>query len=269
MIQLDHMEIEEKVKNLLELTLNDPNNKKEVDFLINEFKTTKEQLFASWLQWDTSIRKYSNEVYSSEALRLVMHLHNYLKGSWHEKRQECVLVYLQQVSPKSICEIGFGTPQRYVKEYLEKDVKITLGDYEETSLKFAEKLLHHWSPNWKQKIDLIIFDLNKDILPKGHNVYIFQDSIEHADNPTKTLQKYVEEVPSGTHFIFSLPIEIEDPIPEHHILWKNKDEAVDWLTKNGLEIIDSASIQMNKEVDLYSLSLHPDFSEIVVLARKR
>lgn len=269
MILLNHMEIEVKIKNLLEQTLNNPSNKKEVDFLMDEFKITKEQLFLSWLHWDTSIRNYSNDVYSSEALRLVMHLHNYLKDSWHEKRQEYVLGYLGQINPKSICEIGFGTPQKYVKEYLEKDVKITLGDYEGSSLKFAEKLLQQWSSSWEQKINLIIFDLNKDKLPEGLDVCIFQDSIEHADNPTETLQKYVNEVPSGTHFIFSLPIEIEDPIPEHHIFWKNKDDVLAWLTQNDLEVVNDTSIKMNKEVDLYSLSMHPNFSELVVLARKR
>ena len=262
------METETRIKNLLGLTLNDPNHKDEINFLMGEFKITKEQLLASWLYWDTSIRKYSNEVYSSKALRLVMHLHNYLKDSWHEKRQECVLGYLNKIMPKSICEIGFGTPQKYVKKYLEKDVKIILGDYEQSSLQFAEKLISRWSSYWKQKVDLTIFDLNKDNLPTDYTVYIFQDSIEHADNPSKALKKYVEGVLSGTHFIFSLPIEVGNPIPEHHIFWKDKDEVLSWLAECGLEVIDNTVIKMNKEVDLYSLSLHPDFSELVVLARK-
>jgi hypothetical protein len=60
----------------------------------------------------------------------------------------------------------------------------------------------------------------------------------------------------------------QNPIPEHHIFWKNKDEVLGWLAECGLEVIDSTAIKMNKEVDFYSLSLHPDFSELVVLARK-
>ncbi len=261
------MKKEIRIKNLLELVLSNPIHKSEIEFLMSEFKITKEQLFTSWLYWDTSIRKYSNEVYSSDALRLVMHLHNYLKDSWHEKRQVYVLHYLNEIVPKSICEIGFGTPQRYVKEYLEKDVKIMLSDYEQSSLQFAEKLLSRWNPNWRQKVYLTIFDLNKDILPADYSVYIFQDSIEHANNPSETLKKYVNKVSVGTHFIFSLPIEIENPIPEHHIFWKDKNEVLGWLADCGLEIIDSASIEMNRDVDIYSLSLHPNFSELVVLTR--
>lgn len=262
------MEIESKISKLLDLTINDPIHKDEVDFLMKEFGITKDQLFASWIYWDTSIKEYSNEVYSLESMRLVMHLHNYLKESWHEKRQEFVLKSLNIIDPKSICEIGFGTPQKYVKKYLKSDVKIMLGDFDDSSIRFAEKVISYWEPDWKQKVSLNRFDLNKDRIPPDYDVYMFQDSVEHADSPSDVLKKYVSDATTKAYFIFSLPIEIENPIPEHHIFWKDRNEILNWLEKCGLEIVNDELIKMNKEVDIYSLCLHPDFSELVVLARK-
>jgi hypothetical protein len=240
----------------------------EVAHLQQTLQITNEQVAASWLLWDTAIRSYSNDVYSSEALRLVMHLHNYLKGSWHVKRQEVVLRYLQQIKTDSICEIGFGTPQKYVRELLKLPaIRILLGDFEQSSIEFAANVLGHWDVNWKDKVSLTLFDLNKNDLPGGYQTYIFQDSSEHANNPTGVLQKYVSSVPAMTYFIFSLPIEIENPIPEHHICWENEDQVLQWLENAGLEILQSETIHMNKEVDIFSLSLHPEFREIVILAR--
>ena len=161
-----------------------------------------------------------------------------------------------------------GKEGKVVKEYLKKDVKIMLGDFDQTSIGFAEKVISHWEPDWKQKVSLSKFDLNKDRLPPDHDVYIFQDSIEHADNPSLVLKNFVSDATIKANFIFSLPIEIENPIPEHHIFWKNTNEAMNWLEKCGLEIISNESVKMNKEVDIYSTFLHPDFSELIVLARK-
>mgnify|MGYP001608754807 CR=1 FL=1 len=266
---MNNKDIEEKVEKLFNTVLSDKKHLDEIEYLQRELNVTKDQIIASWLYWDTAIRKYSNEVYSSEALRLVMHLHNYLVGSWHEKRQEIVLKYLKQINSKSMCEIGFGVPQKYVKEFLNTDiVKIFLGDYEKTSLNFAEQLLAFWDKGRQRKINLAIFDMNTDSLPTGYDSYIFQDSIEHAINPFETLNKFVDSTSKNTHFIFSLPIEIKNPIPEHNICWKDEQEIFDWLKKLGLEIVASDSIKMNKQVDIFSLSLHPDFREVVVLARK-
>lgn len=265
---MNEKELEIKVEELSHSIFSDKTFSEEINFLQKELGVTKKQVIAAWLFWDTAIRKYSNEVYSSKALRFVMHLHNYLPDSWHYKRQEIVLKYLQRIGPKTICEIGFGVPQKYVRHFLPKDIKIFLGDYEQSSLTFARKLLGYWNKDWQEKVDLEIFDLNKDSLPKGYEIYIFQDSIEHANNPTKTLQKYVSSVPKEAIFIFSLPIEIENPIPEHHILWKNEADILDWLKKCDLDVTEHETITMNQDVDIFSLSLHPEFREVVILARK-
>jgi hypothetical protein len=117
-------------------------------------------------------------------------------------------------------------------------------------------------------VTLAFFDLNTDKLPPGYSVVIFQDSIEHASTPTAILEKFVASSASNTYFIFTLPIEVEKPIPEHNIVWKDEEEVLDWLKDAGLDILDKSTITMNPAVDLFSRSLHPDFREIAVLARK-
>lgn len=262
-------EAKQKVEVLLETVLSNPKYAEEIAYLQRELDVTKEHIIASWIYWDFAIQTYSNEVYSSEALRLVMHLHNCLKGSWHEKRQEIISVYLRKVAPQSICEIGFGVPQKYVKEFLAtENVRMCLGDYEQSSLTFAKKLLTYWNTNWEQKIKLMIFDLNIDTLPKNYDVFVFQDSIEHADNPSEILQKYTDSAHTGTYFIFSLPIEVKNSIPEHNICWQNEQEALAWVKNAGLNILAHSPIQMDKDIDLFAGSLHIDFREVAILARK-
>ena len=261
--------IEIKINKLCNKVLLNKKYCEEVSYLKNQLNIDRDQIIASWLYWDTAIKKYSNEVYSSAALRMVMHLHNYLSGSWHVKRQKAVLDYLKIIKTKKICEIGFGVPQQYVREFLKlKNTEIFLGDYENSSFIFAKKVLAYWHKNWKQKINLSIFNMNTDLLPTGYGAYIFQDSIEHAERPFETLVKFVNSVPQNTYFIFSLPIEIKDPIPEHHICWKNEKEVLKWIQKVGLKTIKNKTIKMNREVDIFSLSLHKNFREIVLLAKK-
>ncbi len=262
-------ELIRKIDTLFESLLLSEKHRGEIEYLKKVLSISRSQIYATWLLWDAKKRTYSNEVYSSDALRLVMHLHNYLEGSWHKKRQTIVLDYLQRVKAKKICDIGFGTPQKYVQRFLEsQETEIFLMDFEESSLSFAEKVLDYWSQNWRKNVTLGLFDMNTDELPKGFDSYLFQDSIEHADDPSEALHRFVEQMPKGTNVIFSLPIEIENPVPEHHIYWKNEEEIVAWLERAGLSAISHETILMDKNVDLFCLSLHPDFREVVLEARK-
>jgi 2-polyprenyl-3-methyl-5-hydroxy-6-metoxy-1,4-benzoquinol methylase len=265
---MNEQEILQKVNSLLNSVHSVPELALEIEYLKVRLSISDEQVRGSWIFWDTKKREYSNEVYSSQALRLVMHLHNYLQGSWHEKRQKVVLEYLQSLSAKRICDIGFGTPQRYVHQFLSReDAQIMLADFEDSSLSFASAVLDYWNKHWQHKINLQLFDLNRDDLPEGFDTYLFQDSIEHADDPSKTLRRYVEILPKGTRLIFSLPIEIENPVPEHHIYWNSESGIVRWLKCAGLSVERYQVIEMNPDIDLFSLFLHPEFREIVVLAR--
>ncbi len=262
-------ELAKRVEKLSQGLILDTRYKGEIEFLMRTFSLTVQQIYAAWLLWDTKKSTYSNEVYSSEALRLVMHLHNYLAESWHEKRQMLVSNHLQAINAQRICDVGFGVPQSYVRSFLSRPgVSILLADFEASSLSFAEQLLTYWDSDWKRCVDLLVFDMNHDNLPSGFETYLFQDSIEHADDPSGTLQRFVASVPTGTSMLFSLPIEIEKPVPEHHIYWHDEQEVLTWLRQAGLKILSSQTISMDKTVDLFSLFLHPDFREVVVLTQK-
>lgn len=259
----------ERIDKLFRSILLSEKHKGEIEYLEQALHLSQEQIYAAWLLWDAKKRIYSNEVYSSDALRLVMHLHNYLEGSWHEKRQTIVLSYLEHVNAKRICDIGFGTPQKYVRHFLkDNETRILLADFEESSLSFAGKLLDYWDRNWKKHVTLGLFDMNKDELPNGYDSYLFQDSIEHAADPSAVLRRFTEQIPKGASVIFSLPVEIDNPVPEHHICWKGEEEIIDWLKQAGLTTLSYEAIPMNKEIDLFSLFLHPDFREVILLTRK-
>ncbi len=242
----------------------------DIERLKDVLSLTDENILASWLLWDADIREYGNDVYTSTALRMVMHLHNLLPGSWHEKRQETVAAYVERASPSSVCEIGFGTPQRYVRESLARDgvTDILLTDFDESSMEFARALLSTWNDGWQDRVRLETFDMNRDAPPPGFGAYVFQDSLEHADDPTGTLRSFVASAKPSAAFIFSLPVEVEGLLPEHRISWANDGDVLAWLGDGGLEIVDHQPIAMNRNIDLFARSLHPDFHELVILARK-
>lgn len=260
----------EIVKKLALSVLNNPTYTSEISYLMKYFDISLDEIIKTWVYWDTGINEYTNEVYKSHALRLVMHLHNYLPNSWHEKRQRIVLEYLSKIHPSKICDIGFGTPQLYVKNFLNsEDVSILLTDFDRSSIDFAKKVISYWDK--KENINNVqyqIFDINNDQLPSDCDTYIFQDSIEHALEPSLKLSEFVNIMPKNSHQIFSLPIEISNPIPEHNIFWKDESEVENWLKNSGLSILFSDIIKMNLKVDIFASKLHPNFREVLFLTKK-
>ncbi|MBF6468421.1 hypothetical protein IU427_25100 [Nocardia beijingensis] len=264
------MEYKDQVIGLYESLLAAPAHHAEIEYLQHRLSITREEVVDAWLFYDTGIMNYSNESYSSISLRLAMHLHNSLSANWHDRRQSIVSEYLKELDPVSVCEIGFGTPQRYVRHLLSAShSRITLCDYEYSSMKFAATVLDFWSHDWADSVRLLEHDMDHDSLPPGHSVYIFQDSIEHALQPTTTLHSYVKEVSAGTHFIFSLPVEVENPIPGHNISWTDESMVIDWLSGVGLAVVDSEVIHFQRDIDLHAHFLHPDTRQLAVLAVKK
>lgn len=244
-------------------------NRQEVEYFCDALDITLGDITNAWVVWDTGINDYGNEIYNSHAMRVAMHLHNYIPNNWHDKRQTIVLNLLNEINPESIVEVGFGTPQRYVAEYVLKYRKsLNLLDFDEESLLFAKVFLDSKSSAWNEHTTLNKHDMNSGESIGSFDCYIFQDSVEHADNPTEYLSQLVSQAPSGAHFIFSLPIEVDRPVPEHHIFWRSEQDALDWITSSGLSVVKSEEILMNKDLDLFAKSLHPDFKEIVVHAVK-
>lgn len=263
------MEYREQVTTLFDSLLEIPECRADIEYLQRKLSITRQDIIDAWLFYDLAIMNYSNESYSSTTLRVAMHLHNDLPGNWHDRRQDIVLKYLESLAPTAICDIGFGTPQRYVRHFLpDQQVKIALCEYESSSLDFAAVILERWQPDWASTVTLVAHDMNRDELPAGYPVYLFQDSIEHAARPTETLRRYVDGAPAGTNFVFSLPIEVANPIPGHNISWPEEAAALGWLDAAGLTVTDHETIHFRHDLDLHSHLLDPDTRQVAVLAVK-
>ena len=162
------MEYRERVAKLFDSLSEIPESSAEIEYLQHRLSVTRQDIIDAWLFYDLGIMNYSNESYSSKNLRVAMHLHNGLPGNWHDHRQGIVLKYLEGISPATICDIGFGTPQRYVRSFLlNRQAKITLCEYEPSSLEFAAAVLEHWDPSWASTVRLAEHDMNRDDLPVG------------------------------------------------------------------------------------------------------
>ena len=241
-----------------------------VDFLCVSLHITREEVIEAWIVWDTGINEYNNSVYNSFAMRVAMHLHNCIPGNWHDKRQKLVLELLNKIKPFNIVDIGFGTPQRYVTDYvLRNGRQLTLLDFDDESLSFVKYFLNSVYKDWEEKISLRKYNMNSNDPIGVFDCYLLQDSIEHTNNPTKYLSKLVEQAAVGSYFIFSLPIEVDKPVPEHTIFWKDNGSALKWLEVAGLTVLESHNIDMDKDLDLFAKFLHPDFRELLVLALKK
>lgn len=252
--------------------INSPEYKDEVEYLCTTLQISKEDIVNSWVIWDTGINDYGNEIYKPVATRVAMHLHNYLKNSWHEKIQDLILKKIIDLGSLRICDIGFGTPHNYVKRYVlenPKNASLVLLDIEPEAIHFAQVLLNYWDKNYSQHIKLAVYDLDSNMLfDNTTDTYILLDSIEHAKDPTSALKRLVKNATERSKFLLSLPIEIENPIPEHFILWKNDKEAMAWLNDCGLTPISKEIVSMNPDIDIFAKFLHPDFHELFVVAEK-
>lgn len=259
---------EEKLKEYANSVMEYPEYKKEIDYLLEKLGLSKEEVIKSYLEYDTDISAYENEIYEYLAMRMVLHLHYLLKGSWHQDRQRIVLEMVKEAKPKSLVDMGFGTPTRYIREYILKDkVKTVLSDLYESAFDFSKVLLNYLDKSWKEFISFRKLDMNTHEYPGNFDCYIFQDSIEHVKKAGEYLSKIVVQSPPNSKFIFSLPI---GPLMECHTTsWSTKDEAVDWLKKHGLKIVRSEEAHINKDVDLFAEQIKGEFYNFVALCVKQ
>ena len=78
-----------------------------------------------------------------------------LKSSWHVEKQNIVLDILKNADNiKTIVDVGFGTPQKYIKDFVlkNKKIKLTLIDLYDSAFQFARMLLNFWNKSWKKQV---------------------------------------------------------------------------------------------------------------------
>ncbi|WP_316353830.1 methyltransferase domain-containing protein [Candidatus Trichorickettsia mobilis] len=272
---------DKKIQNLTTAVHEVLNNKQfaaENEYLMTKFNISTEEIVDAYIEYDLDIFSYSNEIYGATTNRLVLHLHNQLKNSWHIDRQNIVERFIQELNCQHMADIGFGVPQQYLKNFLTKEQKdqfdltktITLIDFEKSALEFAATLLHLWNPTWSQYIslqqqDMTILCERKQILAE-YDLLIFQDSIEHVPDPSTCLKSFVSNSKNSAKFLLSLPI--GSLIPSHHIEWKDIPESKNWLAECGLAVTDYSCTSVNPAVDLFAEQLNYNLTNYIVVCQK-
>ncbi len=259
-----------KSQQLKELALScfNQDTQEELDRLLSELNITLDEVVNTYIDYDLDIFSYHNEIYDSLVMRVVLHIHNLLKGSWHIERQDTINDFINVLNPSSIMDIGFGVPSLYVKEALKKSIiKITLSDFAEPAINFAKTLLSIWNPNWHNQVSLACEDMVKvSFNPPKHDVYLFQDSIEHVEDPTACLMNFVRNSSPEAKFILSIPL--GPLIPMHFMAWDSSQEAVEWLQQCGLKITMQKQVRVNPEVDLFAEQHNFCYVNLIVLCEK-
>lgn len=264
------MLINNKKKNLVSLAesvLNSSSHKKELSDLMDIFSLTREDVINAFLDYNMDIFSHGNEIYASQAIRVVLHIHNLLENSWHIERQHKANNLINLINPKKIIDLGFGVPSLYVKNVLAKQRHLTLCDMYEAPLDFAKQLIKIWNPDWINHVTFLHSNLgNVRKCIDNHDLYIFLNSIEHTEDPTACLSQYVELSSPNASFIIEIPI---GPItPEHYYEWKTVEEAIKWTNKCGLKVSKGYHIHINPKVDLFAEQHNYVYSSYLMLCEK-
>jgi 2-polyprenyl-3-methyl-5-hydroxy-6-metoxy-1,4-benzoquinol methylase len=186
---------------------------------------------------------------------------NLLKDSWHKDIQEMTLSYLKTIKFKTLIDLGFGVPALYVERFALKK-QIYLIDICSSALVFSNELLKNY-----KNINLIQEDMQTisvDLI-NNKDVFILLDSLEHTNNPLKTIRRLTKYSKKSAKFIMSLPI--VEKIPSHNIEWKTIIQAKKWLKDNNLKIIEEKTIKPNPKADLFASNLSKPKSLLVLLEK--
>lgn len=257
----------EKLIELFNSTLHDGKSSKELKFLISKYNDSSSSLREMFINYNLDILSFGNEIYKKKEMKMVLHLHNCINGSWHQDRQKTLIELIDYLKPKTIADIGFGVPSRYVKNIIEQhaDICLTLADRDNDAIEFVKILMSYWDTDWIKNIKLVYYDIDSNIYIGDYDLYIFQDSIEHTLDPTAYLKLIVDHSPAESRFILSLPI--APLLPMHSISWNTKEDAKAWLKAAGLTINKEKQVYINPHIDLFADNM-PDFSDLYVLCSK-
>jgi 2-polyprenyl-3-methyl-5-hydroxy-6-metoxy-1,4-benzoquinol methylase len=260
---------EQKLRKFAKSVINDPRYKGEIEYLLRYFNLKEEQLIQEYVNYDLDVFSYGNEIYESIVMRLVLHLHNLLDGSWHKDRQKIILEFLEKINFETAVDVGFGVPTKYLKSYLlnKSTKKFTLVDFYESAFDFAKVILSRLSSSYNKTINFEKKNMDDMEYLGDYDIFLFQDSIEHTKDPTGYLKKTVSLSPKKSKFILSLPIGPE--VPSHYIEFKDKENAIKWLENLGLKIEESKDIFVNPRVDLFANDLDKKFYNFIVLCSKK
>lgn len=262
---------EEMVKGVVERArqfLDEHERDSEFRYLKKTLDVTDTEIVAIFVFYDVCIGEYANEVYDNLPIRFVQYIHSRSTGSWHVKKAELMSQFINSAQHKSVVDIGYGIPSKYVRDILHdgRNVHVTLGDKYASAKVFSEVLLSYLDNDWRQKVSLLQIDLDDCINVGPQDAYVLLDSIEHATDPTGVFNKLVSEAPSEARFYLSLPI--GKKVPVHNIEWLSEQEALDWVREAGCLIEGVRVIRPNPTVDLFVGAIEGDLFNVIIEAKK-
>lgn len=240
----------------------------DIFYLLSRFNLTRSDIIQAFLDYNLDVYAHNNEIYRSQAIRIVLHLHNLIEGSWHIVRQQAVCQFIKQAAPSKAIDLGFGVPSRYIKDLLtSSSYHLTLCDNALSAFEFAEALLEIWNSKWGDNINFLCADMeNVKSCIGDYDLYITLHSIEHVHNPTTCLADYVKLSLPNALFLIEIPI---GPItPEHYISWDNTIQAIEWINSVGLEVINQRLTYVNPAVDLFAEPHCFNYSGYLALCKK-
>lgn len=223
------------------------------DSVLEELNFSQEELIQGFVKYNSEVETLDNDAYGEMGVRIAMFAEYLMENSWHEKRQGILWDYLKYCNPKSIIDIGFGAPTQYCKEWILTDEytgKLTFADKYNSAFELAKAVLNFYEPNYAEKIDFKVVDLDVLADVGEYETYILQDAIEHSRIPEEYLDNLVQKAPENAYVLFSIPI--APPIPCHHIHWLKEEDALKWIEARGLRIVKKNRVDVNPEVDEFA-----------------
>ncbi len=242
-------------------------NPKVFQTIYQELNLSEKTIIDAFVYYNSKVEEIDNDVYASLGIRVAMFIEYLTEKSWHQERQDTLIYFLKYCQSKSIIDVGFGTPMKYIKDYIsdKTDLKLTLAEKYDSAFQFAKVILKCWGFEKDNRINFKKIDLNKPTLLGKFDTYIFQDSIEHAIDPKTYLEMNITQSPSEAKFIFSLPV--APMIPCHYISWQTAKEVVKWVESFDLKVIEQRQIFVNPEVDDFAKNLG-EISNLMLITEK-
>jgi SAM-dependent methyltransferase len=275
--EVDDKALREKIHNglvnLVNITLEDKDVGPDLHKLMETFRISKEELTKEVLAYTLGkgVDEYENKHYQNLAARLTLYFHNVVKETYHRKRQEIILNFLRKVNPKHIIDVGYGTPAPYLLEYMSenKEMTATLADQDPSANEFAKEIIKNKNPEFLNRINFKVYDMDAQEYPEDADVYLYLDSIEHTNNPTEYFHKITAQMPKGSHFILSMPVCSMKGLENfHYDEWLTDEESREWIREGGLEIIAEDVVYPNMKVDFFAELVEGGYHNHLVLAKK-
>lgn len=268
-LKLSRQDKEERLLSLMNSVFENSQHKSELEAVMTKLDLTTTDVENAFLDYNIDVYAHNNSVYKDTAIRVVLHLHNLIAGSWHVERQQAVTELIALAKPRRAIDLGFGVPSRYMRELLmRKDFHLTMCDNQISALEFAEFLLERWDHNWHDTIQLKCADIEcVEKCIDDYDLYISLHSIEHVANPTECMRKYIDLSREKSRFLLEIPI---GPItPEHSIEWLNLEHAQAWIRELGLSIVAERYTRVNPGVDLFAEPHDYNYGGYLLLCEKR